>query len=63
MTERCAIAVWSPFRELELHGPFETHQEAFDYQAKHLFRENFWFVVEIQRLPEQAQPPLTETTT
>jgi hypothetical protein len=45
----CVILVGTPWGGFKVHGPFARDSEAEQYQAKHLFAEDFWWIVPLER--------------
>ena len=46
----CVILTGAPWDGLRVHGPFATEEEADGYHAKHLFAEDFWWIVPMRRV-------------
>ena len=45
----CAVMAGSPWDGFRLFGPFATSDEAEEYQSKHLYGEDFWWIVDLKR--------------
>lgn len=45
----CVILAGAPWDGFTVYGPFATEEEAGEYQAKHLFSEDFWWIVPMRR--------------
>jgi hypothetical protein len=44
-----AIMAGTPWSGYRFYGPFDNSDQAESYQSEHLYSEDFWWIVELQK--------------
>lgn len=46
---KVVLVVGAPWQGLTIHGPFDSDEEATAYQNHYLYKEDFWWIMPIER--------------